>query len=187
VRIDLNRIPVKGVHNLINSAAAIGAVIEAGLELQDAINALYTFNPLPHRLEFIKEVNGVKYINDSISTIPQSAIAALKAFPLTDTIILGGFNRGIDYSELIEYLPKSDVKNLVLMGDVGKLIGELMSKTRSGIKLFHVDSMQDAVAVASRNTRPGRVCLLSPAAASYDKYINFEYRGNDFRKCVEEL
>ncbi|KAF5030045.1 UDP-N-acetylmuramoylalanine--D-glutamate ligase [anaerobic digester metagenome] len=186
-RIDLNRIQVKGVHNLINCAAAIGAVIEAGLELQDAINALYTFNPLPHRLEFIREVNGVKYINDSISTIPQSAIAALKAFPLTDTIILGGFNRGIDYSELIEFLPKSDVKNLVLMGDVGKLIGELMSKTRSGIKLFHVDSMQDAVAVASRNTRPGRVCLLSPAAASYDKYINFEFRGNDFRKCVEEL
>jgi len=63
----------------------------------------------------------------------------------------------------------------------------LMDKTRSGIKMFHVDSMQDAVAVASRNTRPGRVCLLSPAAASYDKYINFEYRGNDFRKCVEEL
>ena len=186
-RIDLNRIPLKGVHNLMNCAAAIGAVIEEGIELQAAINALYTFNPLPHRLEFIREVNGVKYINDSISTIPQSAIAALKTFPLTDTIILGGFNRGIDYSELIKYLRKSDVKNLVLMGDVGKLVGELMGKTRSKIKLFYVDTMQDAVAMASQNTQPCRVCLLSPAAASYDKYINFEYRGNDFRKCVEEL
>ncbi|OFY04428.1 MAG: UDP-N-acetylmuramoylalanine--D-glutamate ligase [Bacteroidetes bacterium GWF2_43_63] len=185
--IDLSKLPLQGAHNLSNISAAIGAVIEAGLELQDAIKALYSFKPLPHRLEFIREVYRVKYINDSISTIPQSAIAALKAYPATDTIILGGFNRGIDYSELIDFLSKSDVLNLVLMGEVGKLIGELMGKIRTRIKLYFVDSMQDAVAVASRNTREGRVCMLSPAAASYDKYINFEYRGDDFRKCVEAL
>ncbi|MPM09446.1 UDP-N-acetylmuramoylalanine--D-glutamate ligase [bioreactor metagenome] len=186
-KIDLSRIPLQGEHNLKNSAAALGVAVEAGVELSDAITALYTFKPLPHRLEFIREVNGVTYINDSISTIPQSAIAAMKAFPETETIILGGFNRGIDYSELIDFLLKSDILNIVLMGSVGEVIGAALESRKSRFRIFHAEEMQQAVNYAAENTSPGKVCLLSPAAASYDKYINFEYRGDDFRKCVEEL
>jgi len=186
-KIDLARNPLQGIHNLKNCAAALGAAVEAGIELSDAINSLYTFKPLPHRMEFVREVNGVKYINDSISTIPQSAIAALKAFPMTETIILGGFNRGIDYSELIDFLLMKDDLNLVLMGDVGAVIANEIEKQKSNIRIFHAGEMSDAVRIASENTHPGRICLLSPAAASYDKYINFEYRGDDFRKYVEAL
>jgi len=186
-KLDVSLVPLKGSHNLKNCAAALGAAVEAGIELSDAIQSLYTFKPLPHRLEFVREVNGVKYINDSISTIPQSAIAALKAFPMTETIILGGFNRGIDYSELIEFLRMRDDLNIVLMGDVGSVIGIEIEKQKSNVRIFHASEMSEAVRVAAENTQPGRVCLLSPAAASYDKYINFEYRGDDFRTCVEAL
>lgn len=186
-KLDLDRILLQGSHNLKNIAAALGVAVEAGVCLSDAIVSLYNFKPLPHRLEFIKEVNGVKYINDSISTIPQSSIAAMKAYPKTETIILGGMNRGIDYSALIDYLLKSDVRNVVLMGEVGDIIGKEMEVRQSRISLHYAGDMQQAVEFASLNTTAGGVCLLSPAAASYDKYINFEYRGDDFRKCVESL
>jgi UDP-N-acetylmuramoylalanine--D-glutamate ligase len=186
-KIDLNKMPLKGRHNLKNCAAALGVAIKSGIDINDAIRSLFTFKPLPHRLEFIAEVNGITYINDSISTIPQSAIAALEAFPQSDTIILGGFNRGIDYTDLCEYLLNSSVGNIILMGDVGKIIGSAIENIKSDKKIFYVDSMSAAVETASQNTAKNKICLLSPAAASYDKYINFEYRGNDFRKCVMDL
>ncbi len=186
-KIDLNKMPLKGRHNLKNCAAALGVAIKSGIDINDAIRSLFTFKPLPHRLEFIAEVNGITYINDSISTIPQSAIAALEAFPQSDTIILGGFNRGIDYTDLCEYLLNSSVGNVILMGEVGKIIGSAIENIKSDKKIFYVDSMSAAVETASQNTAKNKICLLSPAAASYDKYINFEYRGNDFRKCVMDL
>ncbi|NLL27349.1 MAG: UDP-N-acetylmuramoyl-L-alanine--D-glutamate ligase [Bacteroidales bacterium] len=187
VEIDKLKSPLKGEHNLINIASAIAASYKAGVSVEKAVESLYSFQPLPHRLEFVREWHGVKFINDSISTIPQSAIAAINSYPSTETIILGGFNRGINYDELIDFLILKDIKNVVLMGEVGDVLGSKLKEKKFKNNLFYAKSMEEVVKIASENTQYNKVCMFSPAAASYDKYINFEYRGNDFKKYVNDL
>lgn len=187
VEIDKLKSPLKGEHNLLNIAAAIAASYKAGVSVEKSVESLYSFQPLPHRLELVREWHGVKFINDSISTIPQSAIAALKSYPTTETIILGGFNRGINYDELIDFLILKDIKNVVLMGEVGNVLGSKLKEKNFKNNLFYAKSMEEVVKIASENTQSSKVCMFSPAAASYDKYINFEYRGNDFKKYVNAL
>lgn len=183
--------PLKGDHNLSNIYAAWLAVSRYGVTKDEFSSALRTFQPLEHRLEMAGTIDGVTYCNDSISTIPQTTIAAIEALGNVDTLILGGFNRGIDYSPLADYLEHSplgcQVRNVVLFGSAGEVIAKgLESKTM--LCHFASDySMAEAVAFAAANTAKGKVCLLSPAASSYDHYKNFEYRGKDFKAEVSEL
>ena len=136
-------------------------------------------------------VDGVTYYNDSISTIPQTTIAALEALKEVDTLILGGFNRGIDYAPLTDYLMNTPlgrkVRNVVLFGSAGEEIAKGL-KDRNMLCHFSSDySMEEAVKFAAANTCNGGICLLSPAASSYDHYKNFEYRGKDFKDEVGKL
>jgi len=110
----------------------------------------------------------------------------VKAIPKVDTLIAGGFDRGIDYNELAGFLNQSKVSNLILLGDAGKRIGELLRKMQStGKKIFFINRFDDFLPIAFRETCEGCVCLLSPAAASYDEFKNFEERGKRFRELVK--
>ena len=147
-------------------------------------------------LEEVETKGGVTYYNDSISTIPQTTIAALEALKNVDTLILGGFSRGIDYSLLADYLSDGlygkAVRNLVLFGKAGEEIHSLLKPSVTENRRIMSDfsanySMESAVSFAAENTAKGKTCLLSPAASSYDHYKNFEERGRHFKQCVENL
>ena len=178
--------PLLGKHNLININAAILAVAEAGVDIETAINSLNTFKSLPHRLENIGEYKGIRFINDSISTIPQSTIAAVKALGDVDTLILGGWDRGLDYTKLVKFLITSEISNYIFLGKAGNRMFDLF-KTNSDKNLFKVNSIEDAFEIIVEKTAKGSSCLLSPAAASYDQFHNFEHRGDVFHTLALKL
>lgn len=176
-----------GKHNRMNSigAAAIAGIV--GCERPMIDRAVRSFRPLPHRLEEIGMIRGIRFVNDSISTIPQATLAALEAMPDTTILILGGFDRGIDFSILYHALQLAQLKAVILMGPAGKrMYREMRSGTFPKVQLHLVETMSQAVDVCLNNAREGDICLLSPAAASYDAYTGFEARGDDFRKCVSD-
>ena len=174
---------LRGKHNLYNIAAALAAAVTAGADLNKCLDALKTFRGLEHRLEYVATKNGVEYINDSISTVPEATIAAVKAFDGTDCLILGGMDRGISYDLLGEFLNSGIVENVILLPDSGRRIARLIKNHR--VNVINAADMEEAVKFASRCAKT-RV-ILSPAAASYGFYRNFEERGRDFKRLVNEL
>jgi len=179
-----NTFPLKGTHNLENVVAAVIALsCMEEIDIQRISDALYSFKPLPHRLEPLGKVNGIFFYNDSISTVPQASIAAVKALKHVNTIILGGMDRGIDYSPLVDFLKKSEVENFIFTGDAGKRMMNLFENLENK-QFFFCSSYREIVKIAKRCTKKDCICLLSPAAASYDQFENFEQRGNRFRELV---
>lgn len=173
---------LKGEHNLYNIAIAMYAAESAGCTACLCLEALPDFSGLEHRLEYVCTINGAEYINDSISTAPQTAIAALKAYPDTDTLIIGGMDRGISYDELSEFLnADTSVRNLIILPDSGKRAAEKV--TNPLIQKIFADDMPKAVEEAKKVTKVR--CILSPAAASYGFYKNFEERGKHFKQLVK--
>lgn len=169
-----------GKHNLYNIAVALAAANFAGADINTCLEHLCEFEGLKHRLERINNIDGVEYINDSISTIPEAAIAAVKAFDDTDCIILGGMDRGISYDILGDFLNTGVVKNVILLPDSGLRIGKLI--TNPEVSLYYAKDLKDAV-LHSIGCARHRV-LFSPASASYGFYKNFEERGDHFKKIV---
>ena len=153
-----------------------------GCDKDEALKAVASFNGLPHRLENVGTFGGVQYINDSISTCPSTAIAAVRSFDKVDTIIVGGMDRGIDYTELVNFLNGSDIENVILLPDSGyRIFPDLDGGKRN---IYKAENLVDAVRYAKNVTKVR--CLLSPAAASYGFYKNFEERGEHFKKLVSE-
>ncbi len=175
-----------GEHNRNNAivAAAAAALLDVPTAMIE--EAISSFLPLEHRLEYVGTFRNVKYYNDSISTIPESAIAGIESLKPIDTLILGGFNRGIDYSELIEYLHKGNVHHVVTTGPAGLHIYELIMSSSIQLQAFHFDKFDEAVKKAVSLTPSGGICLLSPAASSYNEFKNFEERGRRFKELVNE-
>jgi UDP-N-acetylmuramoyl-L-alanine---L-glutamate ligase len=181
---------LKGEHNLLNILAALDAVVLMMdiINLSDLASPILTFKPLEHRLEFVGKFNGIEYYNDSISTIPEATIAAIKALKSVDTLILGGYDRGIFYDDLMDYLSKSEVRNLIFIGDAGKRMFEIYTlKQYCKKNLIVADNFEQAVAEAKKNTGYNKVCLLSPAAASYGMFKNFAERGTVYKNLVGGL
>lgn len=172
---------LEGKHNLYNIAVAIAAASECGCDLNAAIESVHSFNGLEHRMELVRTVNGVKYVNDSISTIPLATINAVKAFS-ADTVIIGGMDRGINYDVLVEYLNTGAVANIICLPDSGYRIADLLCTDSNVIR---VSGMEEAVDKAYKVSI--RCCVLSPAAASYGFYKNFEERGKHFKELVNKL
>jgi len=143
--------------------------------------ALASFIPLEHRQEFVGEKYGIRFYNDSISTVPEATIYALETLKDVDTLLLGGFDRGIDYRILYDYLKENPVENIVFMGPAGM---RMKAEWETGINHIVENDMQKIIHFAIQNTQKGKICLLSPAAASYDQYKNFEERGKLFKQCV---
>lgn len=183
-------IKLLGHHNFFNIAIVYGICLRLGVNEEDFSRALKTYQPLPHRLQFIGRVNGINYYDDSISTMGTATIEALKALQDTDAVLIGGMDRGIDYDDLIAYLNTSDVPEIILMEATGKRIYKEMMDLPGGFqhpeRIFLAEHLEDAVALAKQKARMGHSCLLSPAAASYGIFKNFEERGEAFARLVRE-
>jgi UDP-N-acetylmuramoylalanine--D-glutamate ligase len=188
ISIEEAKIRLTGKHNLNNLVAAMLAVNEVGLSFSDSFKSLSSFNSLPHRLEFVGNFGGIDFYNDSISTIPESAIAAIESLQDVDTVILGGFDRGIDYKKLIDFVVKNKIPNLIFLGIAGdQMIKFLPANYIENFGVFKVADLHEAFQVIKKNTRKGAKCLLSPAAASYDQFHNFEHRGDVFRELAKKI
>ena len=174
------RTPLLGKHNMYNIAVALAAAIGEGADLSSCLDALASFSGLEHRLEHVADINGVEWVNDSICTIPEAAIAAVNAFDETDCIILGGMDRGIPYDALGDFLNTGRVRNVILLPDSGRRIGALI--TSPDVNVVYADNMEQAVSYAARTAK--KRVLLSPASASYGFYKNFEERGQHFKSLV---
>ena len=188
VEIDEDEILLKGQHNIYNIGATYGIAKYLGVTDEDFMEAVTTFKPLPHRMEYVAEVEGIKFYNDSISTICETTMQNAMSIKNVDTVILGGMDRGIEYQPLVDFLMASEIKNLILMPDTGLRLEKLISNSSDQSKLEHsiyvVTNVEEAVATAKKVTRKGKTCLFSPAAASYGFFKNFEERGEVFKKFV---
>ena len=174
-----------GKHNEYNIMFALAVSEILKLDINATTKTILNFEGLPHRMEFVAEINKVKYYNDSISTIPEATMRAIETFKNTSTIILGGMDRGIHYLELVEYLRNSQVENIICMYDTGKKIFNMLSEKPSDKNIIYVKDLKEAVSEAKRVTKENTVCILSPAAASYGVFKNFEERGNAFKEYVK--
>lgn len=160
------------------------AALASGQPVDSFADRMASFHGLHHRLEFVADKGGISWYDDSISTIPEATIAALNALGNVDTLILGGFDRGIDYSPLAHHLSAHPVRNIVLVGDAGRRIGNLL---HTDANLLYENDYTRIVPWCAAHTRQGAVCLLSPAAASYDAFKNFEQRGDFFAQQIQLL
>lgn len=174
-----------GRHNYNNIMAAILAVKAFGINDEDILKHLATFKGLEHRIELVGTFKGIKFYNDSISTIPEATIAALNALKKVDTLIIGGFDRGIAYDQLISHLHNNPVAHIVFTGPAGQRIKEEWEKQFPLPDTYIIEEdFAKIVTFCYQNTTPGKVCLLSPAAASYNQFKNFEERGRVFKELV---
>lgn len=171
-----------GKHNLFNILVAIKACKLLGINTEESIKHIESFNPLEHRLEYFAKYNGIDFYNDSISTVPQSAISALKAVKNASVLICGGINRGVDLEPLATYLKNNKQIKSIFICETGKM---LYAKHKNEINCEYTESLQSAVKLAYKNCKANCAVVFSPAAASYGYYKNFAERGKDFKKLVK--
>lgn len=183
--IDEDALPILGPHNLLNAQAALCACVAYGVDVRELILHLYTFKPLEHRLEPVGTYGGVTFVNDSISTIPQAAIAACETLHKVDFLLLGGFDRDIDYTPLVDYMMEHPVPHLLFTGRAGDRMMQMMKSRGVSSNLVVYHNMEEAFDYLKTHSKPGDVCLLSPAASSYDQYKNFEERGRKFKLLAQ--
>ncbi|MDL2227492.1 UDP-N-acetylmuramoyl-L-alanine--D-glutamate ligase [Odoribacter sp. OttesenSCG-928-L07] len=176
---------LQGEHNKKNIAAVKEVAQIFNIEEDKIDNSIISFKSLDHRLEFVGNFFGIKFYNDSISTIPEAAIAAFETIKDVDTVILGGYDRGINYNKLCRFIANSDIRNIILMGEAGKRIEKIL-KEKWDTEAIFVDNLEKAVEVAFKETEVGKSCVLSPAASSYDAFKNFEERGNFFKDYIRK-
>jgi len=187
--------PLPGRANLSNLAAALCLAKHFGVEDEQIRACLPAFKSLPHRLELVTEINGVKWYNDSKATTPQSAITAIEAFDQPMIIIAGGYDKNIPFDEFGQKIAKK-AKAAILLGQTAPKIANAISNanpnkrgTRDegrGTNIKIVGSLAEAVNSARQHAGSGDVVLLSPACASYDMFDNFEQRGNEFCMLVRQ-
>ena len=172
-----------GEANLENIMFALAVSEIYYLPLDIVIDTINNFKPLSHRLEHVGIYNGISYYDDAIATIPEACINAIKSLKIVDTLILGGMDRNIDYSVLIDYLKTSSVSNIICMPETGFRIADGL--INSNKKVYKCETLESAVKIAKEKTKKGYICLLSPAAASYNKYKNYIEKGNRYQELVK--
>ncbi len=182
-------IRIPGEHNVENYLAAISAVW-GYVDVENIIKVAREFGGVEHRIEFVREINGVKYYNDSIATSPTRTIAGLKAFKQKLIVIAGGYDKHIPFEPLAPYAVEK-IKTLILSGPtataIEKAIRECDGFDDCGMNIIHSDNLEQSVKIAHELAKDGDIVTLSPACASFDAYPNFEERGNHFKKLVNEL
>ena len=180
---------LRGKHNYENACAAIAATSSL-VEPEQAAKVIKEFKGVEHRLELVRELNGVKWYNDSIGSSPTRTIAGLNSFDERITLIAGGYDKNLDYTPLAEPILEN-VDNLVLIGQTaGKIfeaVKEESEKQNKNINICMCETLEDAVATAKRVTKSGDIVLLSPASASFDMFKDFADRGNKFKELVNNL
>lgn len=174
-----------GIHNQQNASAAIAAVSEYTQDEETIRSGLSAFDGLSHRLKFVREVLNIKFYDDSIATTPGSVIAAINAFPEPKVLLLGGSDKGADYTELVELCERTNTK-VVAVGQTGKTIADLCAQIGVVCELGG-NTMTAIVDQAYELAQPGDVVILSPAAASFDMFKNYGDRGDQFIAAVNSL
>ncbi len=177
------RIP--GAHNRENAAAATAAARAAGIGDEAIAGGLESFAGVPHRLELVRELDGVRWINDSKATNPEAAERALAAYPPGLRVILGGSRKDTPFGGLAVRAREAGVSRAYLIGEAADEIAEALA--REGVRFRHSVDLERAVADAAADAEPGDVVLLTPACASFDQFESFEERGARFRQLVEAL
>ena len=187
--INTSEILLPGKHNLENVSAAVLAATLSGVSKENIAAVLKTFKGLEHRLELVDTINGVKYYDDSFSSIPETTIAAINAFKNPEILILGGSSKNSNFEELGEVISNAkNIKAIIGIGVEWERIKSAISNQQSAIMLIEgADSMDKIVKAASKIALPGDVVLLSPACASFDMFKNYKDRGEQFKSEVNNL
>lgn len=187
--IDTKDIFIPGKHNLENVCAASMAATLAGATKSEIVRVLKSFKGLPHRLELVGEVNGVRYYDDSIATNPESAIAAIEAFQQPKILVLGGVTEGSSFEELGKVIAGDPtVKAVIGFGKDWPLIKEAILRANAATLLIEgAKDMNTVIAAAAKIAKPGDVVLLSPACKSFDMFKDYQERGDQFKEEVRKL
>ena len=187
--LDTKDILLRGNHNFENIATALAAT-NMLVDEEVAVEAIKEFKAVEHRLEFVKEIDGVKWYNDSVSSSPTRTIAGLNSFDEDIVLIAGGYDKNLDYTPLSKPILKK-VKTLILLGATSGKIFDAVKKEEEkegkNINIYMCDNLEDTVNLAKRYSKPGEVVLFSPASASFDMFKNFADRGNKFKNLVNKL
>ena len=179
----LTEIPLKGTHNLENVLAAISIGMLAGCGPDQIRHAVQNFKGVEHRLEFVVKIAGVDYYNDSKATNVDATIKALESFPANIHLILGGKDKGSDYSALNELL-RARVKRVYT---IGAAAAKIESQIQSAAQIEHAETLENAVHRAAGWAAAGDIVLLAPACSSFDQFQNYEHRGQTFKEVVYSL
>lgn len=180
-----DQLSLPGGHNLENCMAAIGLTLALGVEIEVLVKVLKTFKAVEHRLEYVDTVKGVKYVNDSKGTNPDSTIKAVQSYNDPIILIAGGYDKGSDFNELFE-IAKDYVRSVVILGQTGDLIEDTARK-HGFTDLYRVNDLKEAVEKSAQIAKEKDIVLLSPACASWGMYNNYEERGREFKNLVADL
>jgi len=175
---------LRGEHNRHNIYFSATAALAAGASQEGIRRAVAEFGGIPHRMDLVSQAGGINWVNDCITTIPHGVLCTIDALGDVDSLILGGLDRGLDYQEFAQNLEQRPPRNVICMPDTGYAIAKLLENAGSQKNIILASTMEEAVAAALRCTEQGKTCLLSPAAASYNMYKNFEEKGRHFVECI---
>ncbi len=181
--LDADKLLIKGPHNVYNSLAAIVPAKLFDIKNESIAKSLTDFKGVEHRLEFVRDLNGIKFYNDSKATNVNSVWYALQGFDSQIILILGGKDKGNNYNE-IKDLVKKNVKHIVAIGESKE---KIVNFFKDIVKITRANSMEDAVYKSASEAKKGDVVLLSPACASFDMFDNYEHRGKEFKRIVNAL
>ncbi len=183
--IDVNELNILGIHNYENVMAATGIALSMGVPMEKIRETLKVFQAVEHRIEYVTEINGVRYYNDSKGTNPDAAIKGIQAMNRPTYLIGGGYDKQSEYDEWIESFD-GKVKKLVLIGQTREKIAEC-AKAHGFSEVVLCDSLEEAIDVCHENAKSGEAVLLSPACASWGMFKNYEERGRIFKEYVRNL
>ena len=182
-------IKLRGVHNFENICTALAAT-KTLVETEVACEAIKNFQGVEHRLELIREIDGVKWYNDSVSSSPTRTIAGLNSYSEEIVLIAGGYDKNLDYTPIAKPIVEK-VKTLILLGQTSGKIYEAvkaeLEKQQKNLNIYMCDSLEETVKKAQKYAKPGQIVLFSPASASFDMFKNFADRGEKFKDLVNKI
>ena len=180
---------LRGNHNYQNIATAIAATSPM-VDMEKAIEAIKEFKPVEHRIEFVREIDGVKWYNDSASSSPSRTLSGINAFKEDIILIAGGYDKNLDYTPLAKTIVNK-TKALILIGQTANKIFDAVKSEleleNKELDIYMCNSLEETIQIAKKRAKSGQVVLFSPASASFDMFKNFADRGNKFKKLVNEL
>ncbi len=187
--LNIDDVILRGSHNYQNIATAI-ATTSSLVNLETAVKAIKEFKPVEHRIEFVKEIDGVKWYNDSSSSSPTRTLSGINAFKENIVLIAGGYDKNLDYTPIAKPIIDK-VKTLILIGQTAGKIYEVvkreLEKENKNLDIYMCETLQETISIAKKNAKSGEVVLFSPASASFDMFKDFADRGNQFKDLVKNI
>ena len=187
--LDTSEVKLRGVHNFENIATALAAT-RTLVDTDIAVEAVKEFGGVEHRLELVKEIDGVKWYNDSVSSSPTRTIAGLNSYDEDIVLIAGGYDKNLDYTPIAKPIIEK-VKCLILLGQTsGKIfeaVKEELENEGKQLPIYMCNTLKETIDIAKKQAKSGDVVLFSPASASFDMFKNFADRGNKFKELVNQL